>query len=99
VRSVLVRRAKCWSGRFNSQKLTNTAKEVDTRAAHEGALAGGFALIGVPVADVVTVSILYGLTAPAIGLIYGVVALAQGEKPLDGTTARLGRDNDVEPKR
>jgi uncharacterized protein (TIRG00374 family) len=38
----------------------------------EGALAGGFALIGVPPADVVTVSILYGLTAPAIGAVYGI---------------------------
>jgi glycosyltransferase 2 family protein len=40
----------------------------------EGALAGAFALVGAPAADVVTVSILYGLTGPAIGLIYGVVS-------------------------
>jgi ubiquinone/menaquinone biosynthesis C-methylase UbiE/uncharacterized membrane protein YbhN (UPF0104 family) len=40
----------------------------------ESALVGGFALIGVPAAGVVTVSILYGLTAPAIGLVYAVVA-------------------------
>jgi uncharacterized protein (TIRG00374 family) len=48
----------------------------------EGALAGGFALVGVPPADVVTVSILYGLTAPAIGAIYAVYALfAKGSDP------------------
>ena len=41
----------------------------------EGALAGCFALVGVPTPDIVAVSLLYGLTAPAIGLAYGIVAL------------------------
>jgi glycosyltransferase 2 family protein len=45
----------------------------------EGVLAGGFALIGMNPADIVVVSILYGLTAPAIGLVYGAIALVQGE--------------------
>jgi glycosyltransferase 2 family protein len=45
----------------------------------EGVLAGGFALIGMNPADIVVVSILYGLTAPAIGLIYGAIALVQGD--------------------
>jgi uncharacterized membrane protein YbhN (UPF0104 family) len=49
----------------------------------EGALAGGFALIGTNPADVVVVSILYGLTAPAIGLIYGAIAFGQGELRTD----------------
>jgi ubiquinone/menaquinone biosynthesis C-methylase UbiE len=40
----------------------------------EGALVGRFALIGVPAVSVVAVSILYGLTAPAIGVVYAVVA-------------------------
>jgi uncharacterized membrane protein YbhN (UPF0104 family) len=44
----------------------------------EGVLAGGFALIGMNPADIVVVSILYGLTAPAIGLVYGAIALVQG---------------------
>lgn len=39
----------------------------------EGALAGVFALVGMPAADIVPVSILFGLTAPALGLTYGLV--------------------------
>jgi uncharacterized membrane protein YbhN (UPF0104 family) len=42
----------------------------------EGALAGGFALVGGAVpADIVAVSILYGLTSPAIGAVYAVLSL------------------------
>jgi len=41
----------------------------------EGALAGSFALVGVPVTDSVTISILFGLTGPLIGLVYGVLNL------------------------
>jgi hypothetical protein len=41
----------------------------------EGALASAFALIGVPPTDMVTVSILYGLTGPAMGLVFGAQAL------------------------
>jgi glycosyltransferase 2 family protein len=41
----------------------------------EGALAGAFGLIGAPTAEVVAVSILYGLTSPAIGMVYAVVSL------------------------
>jgi glycosyltransferase 2 family protein len=40
----------------------------------ESALAGGFVLVGVPPADVVAVSILYGLTSPAIGVVYAVLS-------------------------
>jgi len=41
----------------------------------EGAMASLFALVGIAPADGVTVSILYGLTAPAIGLAYGLFAV------------------------
>jgi glycosyltransferase 2 family protein len=41
----------------------------------EGALAGGFALVGAPPADIVAVSILYGLTSPAIGVVYAGLSL------------------------
>jgi glycosyltransferase 2 family protein len=41
----------------------------------EGALAGGFALVGAPPADIVPISILYGLTSPAIGIVYAVLSL------------------------
>ena len=41
----------------------------------EGALAGGFALIGAPPADIVAISILYGLTSPAIGIVYAILSL------------------------
>jgi glycosyltransferase 2 family protein len=40
----------------------------------EGALAGGFALVGAAPADVVAVSILYGLTSPAIGVVYAMLS-------------------------
>ena len=41
----------------------------------EGTLAGMFALVGVPPTDTVAVSILYGLTGPAIGIVYAVLSL------------------------
>jgi glycosyltransferase 2 family protein len=41
----------------------------------EGALAGGFALVGAPPADIVAASILYGLTSPAIGVVYAGLSL------------------------
>jgi hypothetical protein len=40
----------------------------------EGALAGAFALVGAPPAEVVAVSILYGLTSPAIGVAYVILS-------------------------
>jgi ubiquinone/menaquinone biosynthesis C-methylase UbiE/uncharacterized membrane protein YbhN (UPF0104 family) len=63
----------------------------------EGALAGSFALIGVPAAGVVTVSILYGLTAPAIGIVYGVVSpLLGGEMNTSDTGAGQSKQNPVD---
>ena len=63
----------------------------------EGALAGGFALIGVPAAGVVTVSILYGLTAPAIGIVYGIVSPFLGsEMNTSDTGARQSKQNTVD---
>jgi ubiquinone/menaquinone biosynthesis C-methylase UbiE/uncharacterized membrane protein YbhN (UPF0104 family) len=63
----------------------------------EGALAGGFALIGVPPAGVVTVSILYGLTAPAIGIVYGVVSpFLGGEMNISDTGAGQSKQNAVD---
>jgi glycosyltransferase 2 family protein len=41
----------------------------------EGTLAGMFALVGMAPADIVVVSILYGLTGPAIGVVYAVLSL------------------------
>jgi len=41
----------------------------------EGALAGMFALVGMAPAHIVVVSILYGLTGPAIGVVYAVLSL------------------------
>jgi uncharacterized membrane protein YbhN (UPF0104 family) len=41
----------------------------------EGALVGGFALIGAPPADIVAISILYGLTSPAMGIVYSILSL------------------------
>lgn len=40
----------------------------------EGTLAGMFALVGAPIADIVAVSVLYGLTSPAIGIVYAVLS-------------------------
>jgi hypothetical protein len=41
----------------------------------ESALAGAFGLIGAPTAEVVAVSILYGLTSSAIGVVYALASL------------------------
>ncbi len=41
----------------------------------EGTLAGMFALVGMAPADIVVVSILYGLTGPAIGVVYALLSL------------------------
>jgi glycosyltransferase 2 family protein len=41
----------------------------------EGTLAGMFALVGMAPADIVVVSILYGLTGPAIGVVYAMLSL------------------------
>ena len=41
----------------------------------EGTLAGMFALVGMAPADIVVISILYGLTGPAIGVVYAVLSL------------------------
>ena len=41
----------------------------------EGTLAGMFALVGMEPADIVVVSMLYGLTGPAIGVVYAVLSL------------------------
>jgi uncharacterized membrane protein YbhN (UPF0104 family) len=57
----------------------------------EGALAGGFALIGVPPSEIVAVSILYGLTGPLLGLIYGAVAALEA-------TLRHGAARDSEQR-
>ena len=40
----------------------------------EGTLAGMFALVGMAPADIVVVSILYGLTGPAIGVVYAALS-------------------------
>jgi uncharacterized membrane protein YbhN (UPF0104 family) len=47
----------------------------------EGALAAAFALVGVPMSDTVTVSILYGLIGPLTGLVYGMLALLRPRPP------------------
>lgn len=43
----------------------------------EAAMATGFALVGVATADAVAVSVLYGLTAPVIGIAYGIFSLVE----------------------
>jgi hypothetical protein len=43
----------------------------------EGALVGAFALVGAQPAEVVAISILYGLTSPAIGVAYAVLSLVR----------------------
>ena len=43
----------------------------------EGAMASAFSLVGLQAADSVTISILYGLTAPIVGLIYGMFAVLE----------------------
>jgi ubiquinone/menaquinone biosynthesis C-methylase UbiE/uncharacterized membrane protein YbhN (UPF0104 family) len=65
----------------------------------EGALAGAFALVGVPVADMVTVSILYGLTGPAIGLVYGVLSLFGRESVERAANETLTRTRPAGPNR
>jgi ubiquinone/menaquinone biosynthesis C-methylase UbiE/uncharacterized membrane protein YbhN (UPF0104 family) len=61
----------------------------------EGALVGGFALIAGPAAGVVTVSILYGLTTPAIGLVYAVVVTFLRDDVTEGASRVAAKGADA----
>jgi uncharacterized membrane protein YbhN (UPF0104 family) len=54
----------------------------------EGAMASVFTLVGVHAADSVTMSILYGLTAPTVGLVYGMFALFERPRSLSWRVSR-----------